>query len=71
MITLSEHYRTIADKSQLIGLKVYDVVNECFVYIKEVEGGLWCGKSKNDELGHFYSMSRLLIDTNIEVDIEV
>lgn len=62
MITLSKYYKRLADKSQLIGLKVYDTINECYVYIKDVESGLWCGTNKNDEFGHFYSMDRLMIE---------
>lgn len=62
MKKLSDYYRTLGKKDDLIGLRVFDTVNERFVYIKEVEGGLWCGKNMDDEFGSFYGMDRLEIE---------
>ena len=67
-IPLSQHYRTLADKKELIGLKVYDENNDEYIYIKDVENGIWAGKNKNDELGHYYDMSDLMIDSKKKAD---
>jgi hypothetical protein len=61
MVSLSKHYKTLAKKDDLVGLKVYDENNDEYVYIKSVDGGIWAGKNKNDELGHYYDMSDLMV----------
>lgn len=63
-ISLNDYYRRLASREQLIGLKVYDPVNMEELYIKDAEGGLWCGKNKNDEFGRYYTMARLEINEN-------
>jgi hypothetical protein len=62
MVSLSKHYKTLPKKELLVGLKVYDKNNDEFVYIKDVDGGIWAGKNKNDESGHYYNMSDLMIE---------
>lgn len=62
LISLKKYYKdNCMNKEELIGRWVYDTWNDEFVYIKEVEGGLWCGKNDDDDNGHFYDMSRLEI----------
>jgi len=62
MISLSKYYKTLPKKELLVGLKVFDKNNEEFVYIKDVESGIFAGKNKNDELGHYYRMYDLMIE---------
>lgn len=66
MIQLAEYYRTLTKKDYLVGLKVWDTNNEQSVYIKSVDEGLWCGRSLNNDTGHYYSMDRLMIDVDDE-----
>jgi hypothetical protein len=61
-VKLSDYYKTLPDKNLLVGLKVYDEVNEEYIYIKSVEDGIFAGKNKNDDYGHYYSMPYLLVD---------
>jgi hypothetical protein len=62
MVSLSKYYKTLAKKDDLIGSRVYDKNNDEFVYIKNVDSGIFAGKNKNDDLGHNYSMSDLMIE---------
>ena len=59
---LSDYYKTLPDKELLVGLKVYDEVNEEYIYIKSMEGGIFAGKNKNDDYGFYYTMPYLLVD---------
>lgn len=61
-IKLSDYYRTLPDIELLVGLRVYDEINEEYIYIKSVEGGIWAGKNKNDDEGLIYSMRYLLVN---------
>ena len=61
MIKLKEHYKTLPNKQHLVGLKVYDADNDEFIYIKDVDSGIFTGKNPNDELGSYYDLSRLKI----------
>jgi hypothetical protein len=61
-IKLSDYYKTLPDKELLVGLKVYDEVNEEYIYIKSMEGGIFAGKNKNDDYGFYYTMPYLLVD---------
>lgn len=63
LVSLSKHYKTLGKKDDLVGLKVYDKSNDEFVYIKNVDSGIFAGKNKNDELGHNYTMSDLMVQT--------
>jgi len=62
MVSLSKYYKTLAKKDDLIGSRVYDKNNDEFVYIKNVDSGIFAGKNKNDDLGHNYTMSDLMIE---------
>jgi hypothetical protein len=62
MVSLNKHYKSLGKKDDLVGLKVYDKNNDEFVYIKNVDSGIFAGKNKNDDLGHNYSMSDLMIE---------
>jgi len=62
MISLSKYYKTLPNKELLVGLKVYDKINDEYIYIKDVDSGIWASKNKNDELGHYYKMSNLMIE---------
>lgn len=62
MISLSKYYKTLPNKELLVGLKVYDKINDEYIYIKDVDSGIWASKNKNDELGHYYKMSDLMIE---------
>ncbi len=43
LVPLIEYYKTLSKKEDLIGLKVWDVIEEEFVYIKSIDNGiLWC-----------------------------
>ena len=66
MVSLNEHYKSLGKKEDLVGLKVYDKNNEEFIYIKDVDSGIFAGKNKNDELGHNYRMSDLMVDKMAE-----
>ena len=59
---LSDYYKTLPFKELLVGLKVYDEVNEEYIYIKSMEGGIFAGKNKNDDYGFYYTMPYLLVD---------
>ena len=62
IMQLSDYYKTLPDKELLVGLKVYDEVNEEYIYIKSMEGGIFAGKNKNDDYGFYYTMPYLLVD---------
>jgi hypothetical protein len=62
MVSLNKHYKTLGKKDDLVGLKVYDKNNDEFVYIKNVDSGIFAGKNKKDDLGHNYSMSDLMVE---------
>jgi hypothetical protein len=64
LIELKSYYLTLPKKDLLIGLKVYDTNNDEFVYIKDVENGIFAGKNSADEFGRYYNMNDLLIQNN-------
>ncbi len=61
LIPLREYYLTLPKKELLIGERVYHENNEQWVYIKSVDEGLWCGRNRDDDFGHFYNMDDLQI----------
>lgn len=61
-IKLSDYFRTLPDKELLVGLRVYDEINEEYIYIKSVEGGIFAGKSRKNDDGLIYSMKYLLVN---------
>jgi len=62
MIPLVKYYQSLIKKEDLIGVKVYDTINNEYVYVKSVDDGLFCGDNKNDKFGHYYKMRDLKID---------
>ena len=62
LIELSKFYKTLPNKELLVGLKVYDKNNDEYIYIKDVESGIWAGNSLNNEQGNYYNISSLLIE---------
>jgi hypothetical protein len=60
-IKLSDYYKTLPDKNLLVGLRVYDEINEEYIYIKSVEDGLFAGEKKNDDFGFYYDSMRYLL----------
>jgi hypothetical protein len=65
LIELKSHYLTLPKKDLLIGLKVYDKANDEFIYIKDVENGIFAGINNADDFGHYYNMTNLLVENNL------
>jgi hypothetical protein len=63
LIELKSYYLTLPKKDLLIGLKVYDKANDEFIYIKDVENGIFAGKNNADDFGHYYNIKNLLVET--------
>jgi hypothetical protein len=63
LIELKIYYLTLPKKDLLIGLKVYDKANDEFIYIKDVENGIFAGKNNADDFGHYYNIKNLLVET--------
>jgi len=62
LIELSKFYKTLPKKELLIGLKVYDKYNDEYIYIKDVESGIWAGTNLDNKQGNYYNIGSLLIE---------
>ena len=61
---LSEYAQTLPSRDLLVGLRVYDTINEEYVYIQSVDDGIFCSNKEQYSFGNFYSMRDLAIENH-------
>ena len=61
---LSAYAQTLPSRDFLVGLRVYDMINEEYIYIQDIDGGIFASKDKRGGLGNYYSMRDLAIENS-------
>ena len=56
---LRDVLRTLPDREKMVGMKVFDEINEETLYIVDVECGIFCSSVPNGDFGHYYDIENL------------
>jgi len=59
---LSAYAQTLPSRDLLVGLRVYDTINEEYVYIQDIDGGIFASNKMEGNSGNYYSMRDLAIE---------